>query len=182
MSAKETAVRGWAAAQQVRRNPYVSRVISDPELRDNARVAYGSALKAFGRIQESKTPASTLLDDQKLHADLRLAQQNLQAAVTALREGPVKKKRKHRVRKLFVLTIVTAGVALVLSEGLRNKALDLLFGAEEEFDYTSTTTVPPAAPPVGVNGDAPAAATPAAAEPGAGAGAPEAPAADPDAS
>jgi len=156
MSAKETAVRGWAAAQQVRRNPYVQRVISDAELRDNARVAYGSALNAFSRIQASKTPASTLLDDRKLHADLRETQESLQAAITALREGP-KKKKKHRLRNLLLLTIVTAGVALVVSEGLRNKALDLLFGAEEEFDYTSTTTVPPVAPPAGVNGDAPAA-------------------------
>jgi hypothetical protein len=28
--------------------------------------------------------------------------------------------------------------------GLRNKVLDTLFGAEEEFDYTSTTAPPPA--------------------------------------
>jgi hypothetical protein len=37
---------------------------------------------------------------------------------------------------------------MVLSEGLRSKVLDLLFGAEEEFDYSSTTA--PAEPaPVG---------------------------------
>ena len=30
-------------------------------------------------------------------------------------------------------------LALALSEGLRSKVLDLLFGAEEEFDYSSTT-------------------------------------------
>ena len=35
---------------------------------------------------------------------------------------------------------MVAGVlALALSEGLRSKVLDLLFGAEEEFDYSSTT-------------------------------------------
>ena len=73
-------------------------------------------------------------------------------------------KRKHRLRKLVLLSIVTAGVALVVSEGLRNKALDLLFGAEEEFDYTSTTVAspPPAAPvapPVTVNGDSAATST-----------------------
>ena len=33
-----------------------------------------------------------------------------------------------------------------LSEGLRNKVLDTLFGAEEEFDYTSTTSPAPSAP------------------------------------
>ena len=36
-------------------------------------------------------------------------------------------------------------LALALSEGLRKKVLDALFGAEEEFEYTSTTTPAPAA-------------------------------------
>jgi hypothetical protein len=40
-----------------------------------------------------------------------------------------------------------AGIlALVLSESLRSKVLDLLFGAEEEFDYSSTTAPPEPAP------------------------------------
>ena len=34
-------------------------------------------------------------------------------------------------------------MAIALSEGLRNKVLDTLFGAEEEFDYTSTTSPAP---------------------------------------
>ena len=33
-----------------------------------------------------------------------------------------------------------AAAALALSEDLRNKVLDALFGAEEEFEYTSSTT------------------------------------------
>ena len=36
--------------------------------------------------------------------------------------------------------MVSAGVALAVSEGLRKKVLDALFGAEEEFEYTSSTT------------------------------------------
>jgi len=40
--------------------------------------------------------------------------------------------------------LVGAGLALALSEGLRKKVLDALFGAEEEFEYTSTTTPAPA--------------------------------------
>ena len=40
--------------------------------------------------------------------------------------------------------MVSGGVALAVSEGLRKKVLDALFGAEEEFEYTSTTTTPPA--------------------------------------
>ena len=35
-------------------------------------------------------------------------------------------------------------LAMVLSEGLRSKVLDMMFGAEEEFDYSSTTA--PSAP------------------------------------
>ena len=42
--------------------------------------------------------------------------------------------------------IVAAGAALALSEGLRKKVLDALFGAEEEFEYSSTTTSSSSAP------------------------------------
>ncbi len=48
------------------------------------------------------------------------------------------------VRKVVPLVLV-AGLAVALNEQLRNRVLDLLFGAEEEFDYTPTTTG--AAPP-----------------------------------
>jgi hypothetical protein len=41
------------------------------------------------------------------------------------------------------------GLALALSEDLRKKVLDALFGAEEEFEYTSTTTPSSAQAPVG---------------------------------
>jgi hypothetical protein len=41
--------------------------------------------------------------------------------------------------------VVGAGAALAFSEPLRNKVLDALFGKEEEFEYTSTTS--PATPP-----------------------------------
>ena len=64
-------------------------------------------------------------------------------AGNALKEGP--KKKKRRGRKLL-LVVVTAGVALAVSEGLRNKLLDALFGKEEEFEYTSTTSPPTPAP------------------------------------
>jgi hypothetical protein len=50
------------------------------------------------------------------------------------------KKKKRRGRKLFFLLLVGGAGALVLSEDVRNKALDALFGSEEEFQYS-----PPAA-------------------------------------
>jgi hypothetical protein len=60
----------------------------------------------------------------------------------------VRRKKRHWGRRLLIL-VVGAGVALALSEGLRQKVLDLLFGAEEEFDYSSTTTPATPAPSPG---------------------------------
>jgi len=51
---------------------------------------------------------------------------------------------------VLLLGVVGAGVALAVSEGLRKKVLDALFGAEEEFEYTSTTSSPStSSPPAG---------------------------------
>lgn len=55
-----------------------------------------------------------------------------------------KPKKKRRVRSLFrlmCLGVIGGGVALAVSEDLRNKALDKLFGAEEEFQYTPPADV-----------------------------------------
>jgi hypothetical protein len=51
-------------------------------------------------------------------------------------EKPKRKKKKRRGRKLLFLLVVGGAGALVLSEDVRNKALDALFGSEEEFQYT----------------------------------------------
>jgi hypothetical protein len=59
--------------------------------------------------------------------------------------GAGSKKRRGPGRYLLLLAF-GAVLALALSEGLRSKVLDVLFGAEEEFDYTSTTTPSTAAP------------------------------------
>jgi hypothetical protein len=55
-------------------------------------------------------------------------------------EKAKKRKKRHPLRKLLFLGIVGGAIALVLSEDVRNKALDALFGSEEEFQYS-----PPAA-------------------------------------
>lgn len=53
-------------------------------------------------------------------------------------EQPQTKKRqkKRRGRKLLFLLVAGGGSALALSESVRNKALDALFGSEEEFQYS----------------------------------------------
>ena len=143
MAAKGKAAKVTGAAAAVQANPYVQRVIEDDELRDNVRVAYSAAKGAYGRLSNGKAPTKVLMDDKKLHKDLREAADALRDAGTALRDGKKRKRKGGIGRKLFVL-VVGAGIALAVSSDLRNKVLDALFGAEEEFDYTSTTTPSPA--------------------------------------
>jgi len=126
-----------AAGKAAKDNPYVQRLVEDDELRDNLRTAYDSARKAYERIANGKGPAKAILDDKKTQKELREAATSLRDAADSLR-GAKRKKKSRKGRVLLIL--VGAGLALALSEGLRKKVLDALFGAEEEFEYTSTTT------------------------------------------
>jgi hypothetical protein len=54
-----------------------------------------------------------------------------------------KRKKRHRFRKLLLVGIVGAVLAIALNENLRKAVLDRMFGAEEEFEYTSQTTAAP---------------------------------------
>jgi hypothetical protein len=141
---KQKAAAAAGAVYAARQNPYVQRVIEDEDLRDNVRVAFEAARNAYARLSNGKAPTKVVMDDKKFHKDLQVAADALKDAGTALREGPKRRRRGGIGRKLFVL-VVAAGLALALSSDLRAKVLDALFGAEEEFDYTSTTS-PAAAP------------------------------------
>ena len=140
-SKKKKAAKGAAgvvaAGKAAASNPYVTRLMEDEELRDNLRSAYESAHKAYGRMANGKGPAKALFDDKKTQKELQAAATNLKEAADAIRGG---KKRGKKKRGGLLLVVVGAGVALALSEGLRKKVLDALFGAEEEFEYTSTTS------------------------------------------
>ena len=140
MAAKKQAAKARSAATGA--SPYVQRVIEDAELRENVRVALENAKKAYARLTNGK-PATKVLDDKKLHKEVKQAAESLRDAGQALREGPKKKKKRGGFGKLLLVAIIGAGAAIALSEGLRNKVLDTLFGAEEEFDYTSTTSPAP---------------------------------------
>jgi hypothetical protein len=132
-------------------NPYIQRLIEDAELRDNVRTALDSGKSAVNRLSSSKSPQKALLDDKKLQSELRAAAEALRDAATALSDAPKRSKPKRKLglgRKLLFV-VVAAGLALALSESLRSKVLDTLFGAEEEFQYTppaGTPTPPPASP------------------------------------
>ena len=139
--AKSKAAKAGDVASAARSNPYVRRALEDEDLRDNIRVAFEAARDAYGRLSNGKKPAKALMDDKKLQKDLRKSAEALKEAGAALREGP-KKKRRFGLGKLLFLAIIGGAIAVATNEGIRNKVLDLIFGAEEEFDYTSTTAPP----------------------------------------
>jgi hypothetical protein len=147
MAAKRKAAKAGAGAvaagKAARSNPYVRRIVEDDELRDNLRTAFESARKAYTRMANGKGPAKAVMEDKKVQKELRASANSLREAADSLR-GSKRKKRRGRKRRMLLVAIVGAGLALALSEGLRKKALDALFGAEEEFEYTATTTPQPA--------------------------------------
>lgn len=166
------AISTWASnasesAQQLKDNEYLRRIAEDPKVRENARVAYQSAREAFDRISAADNPAAAILDDAKVRRSIKKASD---AALEA-RDRVVSPPRKsHIVRNLLIL-VAGAALAVALSAALRDKILDLVFGAEEEFDYVPTTAPPtatatasapepetPAASAASSNGDGSAAA------------------------
>jgi hypothetical protein len=139
VAAKKKAAKAGRAAMKARYNPYVQRIVDDEDLRENLWQAYESARHAAGRLGNGKSPTKAIFDDKKLQKDLKQAAESIRDASVALREAP-KRRRKGGIGKLLLLGLVGGAAALALSEGLRKKVLDALFGAEEEFEYTSTTT------------------------------------------
>jgi len=136
MAAKE---RIGKAGEAVLGNEYLKRLIEDEELRANLLAAYGAARGAYGRAFNGKPATKAIMEDRKLQRELRDAARALRDASTALREPSRKARRKGGLGRALLLMIVGGALALALSESLRSKVLDLLFGAEEEFDYSSTT-------------------------------------------
>ena len=135
-------------AALVKSNPYLQRLVLDAKLRDNMRTAADSVRNVYDRVSDGNVSARSLLEDKKAQAELRRALENLRDVTLAL-TAPPKKRRKLRVGRVILLVGIGSGTALAVSEKLRSKVLDLLFGAEEEFQYTPPpSTAPPATPPV----------------------------------
>ena len=138
MASKTKAAKKSAAGAAGTASPYVQRFVQDAEVRDNLRTAYESGRSAYERLANGKAPAKVVMDDKKFQKDLKKAADSLRDASDALRDGP-KRKKRGGIGRLLLLTSIGGGVALAVSSAMRNKVLDMLFGAEEEFDYTSTT-------------------------------------------
>ena len=128
-----------AAGKAVKDNPYVQRIVEDEELRENVRTAFESARRAYARMSNGKGPVKALTEDKKTQKQLREAATSLREAADSLRNAKSGRKKRKRGRGLMLL-FVGAGLAIALNEGLRSKVLDALFGSEEEFEYSSTTS------------------------------------------
>lgn len=137
---KTTTARAGDIYETARENPYVQRLIEDEELRESLKDAFEAAKGAYSRATgNGKGTVKAVTSDKKVQKDLRKAAENLQEASERIRSKP--KKRKGGLGRLLLIAIVGAVIALAVSEGARKAVLDALFGAEEEFEYTSTTSI-----------------------------------------
>jgi hypothetical protein len=123
-----------------RENPYVQRLMEDEELRNSLRDAFEAARGAYGRATgNGKGTVKAVTSDKKVQKDLRTAAESLRVASEQLRAP--RKRKKSRLGRLILLALIGGAIALVVSEDARKTVLDTLFGAEEEFEYTSTTSI-----------------------------------------
>jgi len=144
-AAKDRINKAGEAARTAQRNRYLQRLLEDEELRGSLLTAYGAARSAYGRMTNGKPATEALFEDKKLQRELKEAAGALREVSSSLREQP-KRERKSGIGRSLLLLAVAGVLAIALSEGLRSKVLDLLFGAEEEFDYSSTTAPAEPAP------------------------------------
>jgi hypothetical protein len=145
MAAKDRISRVGEAARAAQRSRYVQRLMEDEDLRGSIVAAYGAARNAYGRMSNGKPAAQALFEDRKLQRELKEAAAAIREASSALREPPRRRRRGGAPRGLLLL-IVAGALAVALTPQLRSKVLDLLFGAEEQFDYNSSTPSAQAAP------------------------------------
>jgi hypothetical protein len=139
MSKTKTA-RAGDIYETARENPYVQRLIEDEDLRESLQDAFEAAKNAYGRATgNGKGTVKAVTSDKKVQKEMRKAAESMQEASERLRSKP--KKRKGGIGRLLLIAIVGAVIALAVSEGARKAVLDALFGAEEEFEYTSTTSI-----------------------------------------
>jgi hypothetical protein len=137
MGAQSRSAKAGDAARSVASNPYLRRLLEDEELRQNIRVAFEAARGAYARMANGQGPAA-VMDDRKVQRDLRTAAESLRDASQQLRGR--RTGRRFGLGKALLVAILGAALVLILSEDARKMVLDKLFGAEEEFEYTSTTT------------------------------------------
>jgi hypothetical protein len=142
MAAKKKAAKAQKAAMKARYNPYVQQIIDDDDLRDSIVQAYESLRGVYGRLSNGKSPTNQIFEDKKLQKKIKEASGSIRDAAVTLHDAPKKQRKGGGFGRVLLLGLVGGAAALAFSEGLRKKVLDALFGAEEEFEYTSATSAP----------------------------------------
>lgn len=129
-------------ANAVRGNPYLQRLIEDADLRDSVREAIDATRSVYERLTNGKTTVKSLVEDKRLQGDIQDAVDAIREVTTGLTEPSYKRAARKRFGfgRLLLLLGIGGGVAVGVNEGLRKKVLDMLFGAEEEFNYTPPAT------------------------------------------
>lgn len=130
-----------AATDQAKENPYLHKILEDKELRENAVAALQSVKSAFDHAKETgfDKPAD-LANDKQLKKQIKDAAKSLKESKDEIAGAGKPKKKRHPLRKLITVAVIGGIIAVVVSEDARKAVLDTLFGAEEEFEYTSTTS------------------------------------------
>lgn len=124
------------AVSSVRSNPYLQRAINDTQLHDDVRAAVAAGKAIAEHLKSNRSAASKLTADN-LYNELQGLAVAVRDAGEAIKNAPqAQKPRRGGFGKLLMVGIVGGIAAIALSESLRNKLLDALFGAEEEFQYT----------------------------------------------
>jgi hypothetical protein len=151
MAATDKFGKAGEAARAAQQNRYLQRLVQDEDLRSNLLSAYVAARSAYGRMSNGKPATQALFEDRKLQRELKEMANALRDASSSLREPPKPRRRRRGIGRTLLVLAAGSVLALALSESLRTKVLDVLFGAEEEFDYSSTTA-PETPAPAGVAG------------------------------
>ena len=146
MGAKDRSGKAGQTRWTTQGERVVQRLLEDRELRSSLLGAAASARSAYGRLNNGKGPTQALFEDSKLQKELIDTANALRNVSMSLSGAPPRRRRRHRGRRTLGLLLVGGILAVALSSDLRSKVLDMLFGAEEEFDYTSTTAPPMPAP------------------------------------
>ena len=116
-------------------SPWVQRLAEDDELRDNVRVAFEAAKDAFERITDGKSPREAVgRQEVAARTSSRPPTPSRTPAARSRRARRSKEEARPRAQAARARRSAAA-IALALSEDLRTKVLDALFGEEEEFDY-----------------------------------------------
>lgn len=149
MAAKDRLSKAEQAARAARSNQYLQRLIEDEQLRSNLMNAFDAARGAYARVSNGNGmhAGRALFEDRKLRKQVGEAIGALRDAGSALSEPPARSRgRKGRIGRMLLLAVAGGILAAVFSEGFRSKLLDMLFGSEEEFGYSSSTAPSTPAP------------------------------------